>query len=61
MQQWWNYAETGRKKNPWYKRRFWTYGIPLWGTAGNLNIEILMRYQNKVLRAIVNAPWYTYT
>jgi hypothetical protein len=36
----------------------WTYGIPLWGTASNSNIEILQRYQNKVLRVIVNAPWY---
>ena len=35
----------------------WTYGILLWGTASNSNIEILQRYQNKVLRAIVNAPW----
>jgi len=36
-----------------------TYGIPLWGTASNSNIEILQRYQNKILRAIANAPWYT--
>jgi hypothetical protein len=36
----------------------WTYGVPFWGTV-NLNIEILQRYQNKVLRGIVNAPWYT--
>ena len=36
----------------------WTYGIPLWGTASNSNIEILQRYQNKVLRAIVNSPWF---
>jgi len=36
----------------------WTYGIPLWGTASNSNIKILQRYENKVLRAIVNAPWY---
>ena len=28
----------------------WTYGIPLWGTASNSNIEILKRFQNKVLR-----------
>jgi len=35
----------------------WTYGIPLWGTASNSNIEILQRFQNKVLRSIVNAPW----
>ena len=36
----------------------WTYGIQLWGTASNSNIEILQRFQNKVLRTIVNAPWY---
>jgi hypothetical protein len=36
----------------------WTYGIPLWGTACQSNIEILQRYQNKVLRTLVNAPWY---
>jgi hypothetical protein len=36
----------------------WTYGITLWGIASNSNSEILQRYQNKVLRAIVNAPWY---
>ena len=36
----------------------WTYGAPLWGTASTSNIEMLQRFQNKVLRAIVNAPWY---
>ena len=36
----------------------WTYGIPLWGTASNSNIEILQRFHNKVLRSIVNAPRY---
>jgi len=36
----------------------WTYGIPLWGTAGNSNIEIMQRFQNKVLISIVNTPWY---
>lgn len=36
----------------------WTYGIQLWGTASNSNLEILQRFQNKVLRSIVNAPWY---
>ena len=36
----------------------WTYSLPLWGTASNSNIEILQRFQNKVLRSIVNAPWY---
>lgn len=36
----------------------WTYGIQLWGTASNSNIEILQRFQSKTLRAIANAPWY---
>lgn len=36
----------------------WTYGIQLWGTSSNSNIEILQRLQNIVLRTIVNAPWY---
>jgi len=39
-------------------KSIWTYGIPLWGTASNSNIEILQRFQNKVLRSIVNAPLY---
>jgi hypothetical protein len=36
----------------------WTYGIPLWGTASQTNIEILQHVQNKVLWTIVNAPRY---
>lgn len=36
----------------------WTYGIELWGTTSNSNIEILQRFQSKTLRMIVNAPWY---
>jgi hypothetical protein len=36
----------------------WTYSTPLWGFASTSNIEILQRFQNKVLRTIVNAPWY---
>lgn len=36
----------------------WTYGIQLWGTASNSNIEILQRYQSKTLRLCVNAPWF---
>jgi hypothetical protein len=36
----------------------WTYGITLCGTACHSNIEILQRFQNKVLRTLVNAPWY---
>jgi hypothetical protein len=36
----------------------WTYGIQLWGTACLSNINILQRFQNKVLRGIVDAPYY---
>lgn len=36
----------------------WTYGIQLWGTAANSNIEILQRFQSKLLRIISNAPFY---
>lgn len=36
----------------------WTYGIQLWGSAADSNLEILQRFQNKVLREIVDAPWY---
>ena len=39
----------------------WCYGIQLWGTASNSNLsnlEILERFQSKVLRMIINAPWY---
>jgi hypothetical protein len=36
----------------------WTYEIPLWGTASTSHLEILQRFQNKVLWVLVNAPWY---
>ena len=36
----------------------WTYGIQLWGTASNPNIEILQRFQSKTLRSLIDAPWY---
>ena len=36
----------------------WTYGIQLWGTASNPNIEVLGRFQSKVLRIITDAPWH---
>jgi hypothetical protein len=36
---------------------FWTYGIQLWGTTSNSNIEILEHFQSKVLRLTVDAPW----
>jgi hypothetical protein len=36
----------------------WTYGIQLWGSASNSNIEILEVFQLKVLRIITDARWY---
>lgn len=32
----------------------WTYGIELWRSASKSNIEILQRFQSKVLRVILN-------
>jgi hypothetical protein len=39
-------------------KSIWAYGIQLWGTTSNSNIKILERFQSKVLRLIVDAPWY---
>jgi len=36
----------------------WAYGIQLWGTASNSNIDILEGFQAKVLRIITGAPRY---
>jgi len=36
----------------------WTYGTQLWGCTKPSNISIIQGFQNKVLRDIVNAPWY---
>ena len=36
----------------------WTYGIQLWGCTKQSNTDIFHRFQNKVLRNIVDAPWY---
>lgn len=36
----------------------WVYGIQLWGCAKKTNIKIIQTFQNKILRSIVNAPWY---
>ena len=40
----------------------WSYGIQLWGTASNSNIEItiiiIQRFQSKTLRFLIDAPWY---
>ena len=36
----------------------WIYGIRLWGTGSNSNIEILQRLQSKTPRSLIVAPWY---
>lgn len=36
----------------------WSNGIELWGTAANSNIDILERFQNKIMRMIVRASYY---
>lgn len=36
----------------------WTYGIQLWGCTKKSNAKMIQKFQNKVLRNIVNAPWY---
>ena len=33
-----------------------SYGIQLWGSAAKSNIDIIQRFQNKVITAIVDAP-----
>ena len=39
-------------------KSIWTYGIPFWVSASHSYIEFLQRFQNNVLRTIVNAPRY---
>lgn len=39
-------------------RPIWTYGMQLWGSASNSNIEILRRFESQSLRIIANAPWF---
>jgi carbonic anhydrase len=36
----------------------WQYGAQLRGCSKASNINIIQRFQNKVLRVIVDAPWY---
>jgi uncharacterized protein YeeX (DUF496 family) len=39
-------------------RPAWIYGIHLWGYASESNIQVIQRFQNKVLKCIVNTSWY---
>jgi hypothetical protein len=36
----------------------WSYGIQLWDCNSDSNIQVIQRYQNKVLKCIVNTPLY---
>jgi hypothetical protein len=36
----------------------WTYCMELWGYASKSSISIIQRSQSKILRMIVDAPWY---
>jgi hypothetical protein len=38
----------------------WTYSLELWGCASKSNISIIKRSQSKILRMIVDAPWYVF-
>jgi hypothetical protein len=56
-----NFSLSFHNKLPLYKqvlKLVWTYGIQIWGCTRQSNIDILLRFQNKVLRSIFNAPWY---
>ena len=39
-------------------KAIWTYGLPVWGTTKDCHREVIQRFQNKVLRAISDAPWF---
>ncbi|KAK2577816.1 hypothetical protein KPH14_012698 [Odynerus spinipes] len=41
-------------------KQVWTYGIQLWGTASNSNLEITQRFQSKTLRMLLVAPCERY-
>jgi hypothetical protein len=39
-------------------RPVWSCGVQLWGCASDSNIQVIRRFQNKVIKCIVQAPWY---
>lgn len=39
-------------------RPVWIYGIQLWGCTKKSNYACIQKFQNRVLRNMVNAPWY---
>jgi uncharacterized protein YeeX (DUF496 family) len=42
-----------------YTSKFYVqFGVMVWGCASESNFQVIQRYQNKVLKCIVNAFWY---
>lgn len=39
-------------------RPSWMYGVQLWGSASDSNVNILQRLQNVILRSITGVPWF---
>lgn len=39
-------------------RPIWTYGAEIWGSAAKSNVNIIQRFQSKVLRTICGSPYY---
>lgn len=58
----------GRKSKLWNRYKLllykmilkpsWTYGLQLWGVSSKSNVKIIERFQNKLLRNILNIPQY---
>jgi hypothetical protein len=36
----------------------WMYGLELWGCASKSSISIIQRSQSKILRMMIDEPWY---
>jgi len=36
----------------------WSYGVQLWGCVRPTRLKIIQQFQSKLLRTVVNAPWY---
>jgi hypothetical protein len=58
----------GRKSNLAFEKKLliyktiitpiWTYGLELWGCASKSNLSVIQKSQSKILKMIVDAPWY---
>ncbi|KAL1123883.1 hypothetical protein AAG570_001653 [Ranatra chinensis] len=36
----------------------WAYGVEVWGSAKKSNLDRIQAFQSKVLRTILDTPWY---